>query len=124
MANTLIINNTLDLSNYVQWKVDRLEQTRKVYGPNELKDIDGTKYPDLIANKIDPGFLLRPMPDTMLRSIYAVMRQETVTVTYTSFNDANTRTIQAIPHDMQLKYACEGWDGHIYEGTAITFEEV
>ena len=122
MPNTLIID-TNDFSSFVQWKVDRLEKTRKVYGPNTLQDIDGNKYPDLLADKIDPGFLLRPLPSTMLQMLYNIMKRETVTLTYTSFSSGETRTITAIPNDFELRYACTGWNGEIYQGTAITFEE-
>jgi len=122
MANTLIIN-TLDLSNYVQWTVDQLERTRKIYGPNNLVDIDGNEYPDLIANKIDPGYLLKPLPASVLQTLYNVMKQDVVTLTCTSFSTNTTRTFQAIPQDMELKYACEAWNGRIYQGTAITFKE-
>lgn len=122
MANTLIIDG-VDFSSYVQWQVDRLETTRKVYGPNNLIDIDGKEYPDLIANKIDPGFLLKPLPKSMLQTLYTIMRHDVVTMTHTTFSANDTRTIEAIPQDMQLKYACQAWNGDVYEGTAITFKE-
>lgn len=123
MANTLIIAG-IDFSAYVQWKVDRLETTRKVYGPNNLIDIDGNEYPDLVANKIDPGFLLKPLPKSMLQTLYQVMQQTTVPITYTSFSANTDISTNVIPQDLSLKYACEAWNGDIYEGTAITFREV
>lgn len=123
MAKTLILGG-VDFSAYVQWEVDRLEKTRKVYGPNGLVDIDGNEYPDLLANKIDPGWLLKPLPASMLQTLYEVMRQETISATYTSFSSNADITTELIPQDFQLRYACEAWNGSIYQGTAITFREV
>lgn len=122
MDKTFILNG-IDFSEYVQWQVDRLEKTRKVYGPNNLIDIDGTEYPDLIANKIDPGFLLKPLPKSMLQSLYQIMQLPTVTITYTSFSSSSDVTATVIPQDFQLRYACEAWNGDVYQGSAITFKE-
>ena len=122
MANYLNIGG-VDFTQYVQWTVDRLETTRKVFGPNSLVDIDGIEYPDLVAAKIDPGFLLKPLPKSMLQVLWGIMQQSSVSMTYTSFIDDNLRTIEAIPQDISLRYACEAWNGEIYQGTAITFKE-
>lgn len=122
MDKTLIING-IDFSSYVQWQVDRLEQVRKVNGPNTLTDIDGNEYPDLVAVKIDPGFLLRPLPKSMLQVLHQVMALKTCSIVYTSFVGNDTRATTVIPQDFLLKFACQAWNGEIYEGTAITFKE-
>lgn len=115
--------NGFDFSAFVQWKVDRLETTRKVLGPNSLVDIDGTEYPDVLANKIDPGFLLKPLPKTYLQQLAAIMEQDVIDLEYTSFRTNEDRAIKAIPQNMSLKFAVTAWNGDVYEGTAITFKE-
>lgn len=122
MDKTLTING-VDFSSYVQWEVGRNETTRRVYGPNGVTDIDGTEYPDLLATKLDPVFLLKPMPKSMMQTIFGVIQQNTVTLVYTSFSDNSDRTITAIPQDLTFNFAMQGWDGEIYTGTGLSFRE-
>ena len=122
MDKTLTING-VDFSSYVQWEVGRNETTRRVYGPNGVVDIDGTEYPDLLGTKLDPVFLLKPMPKSMMQAIYGVIQQNTVTLVYSSFSDNSDRTITAIPQDLTFNFAMQGWDGEIYTGTGLSFRE-
>lgn len=122
MDKTLVLNG-IDFSSYVQWQVDRLEKVRKVYGPNNLTDIDGNEYPDLIAVKIDPGFLLKPLPKFMLQTLFQVMSLPSCSIIYTSFEGNETRKTTVLPQDFQLNYAVNAWNGDVYQGTAITFKE-
>ena len=125
-AFTLIIDN-VDFSDYIQQETDITETLRKVFGNGQRLAVDGTTIPDLIANKLDPGFRLMPMTRDKYAALVTEMEKETVTLQYTSikYTDGTLRTIKAIPMALApFKYGTQ-WSGQrVYDGSAIKFEEV
>lgn len=121
---TLLING-VDYTHVIQQTVDITENIRKVYGPNSDITIDGVEHPDLLAVKIDPSFRLKPLDRATYSTIAALMSQPTVSLEYTSFVSAQTRSITAIPQEMTATYATDSsWNGRIYTGNVISFKEV
>lgn len=126
MANnfTLIIN-AVDFSAYIQQETDITETMRKVIGQAQGEAVDGTTIPDLVKNKWDPAFLLRPLPQDMMSTLIAIMEEETVELEYTSVKLGNRlRPITAIPVSMSVKFATMYNGTRIYEPTPISFQEV
>ena len=124
-AFTLIIDN-VDMSDYIQQETDITETLRKVIGRGQQLAVDGTTIPDLIANKIDPGFRLMPMPRDKYAALVTVMEKETVTLQYTSikYADGTLRIIKAMPMALTFKYGTQWGGQRVYDGAAIKFEEV
>lgn len=125
MANITLIINAVDFSAYIQQETDITETMRKVIGPAQGDAVDGTTIPDLVRNKWDPGFLLRPMPQSMMATLISMMEEETVDLQYTSVKqNGSLREITAMPVSMSVKFATMHNGVRIYDATPISFEEV
>lgn len=127
MANTTLIINDVDFSDYIQQETDIEETMVKVVGPAQDTAIDGTTIPDLIKIKWNPSFRLKPMARIDMNVLINLMQLETVTLQYTSIRSSgyNLRTIEAIPVSMKVQYAKTNPNGYrIYADTPISFEEV
>ena len=126
MANTTLIINDVDFSDYIQQETDIEETMVKVVGPAQDTAIDGTTIPDLIKIKWNPSFRLKPMARIDMNALINLMQLETVTLQYTSIRSSgyNLRTIEAIPVSMKVQYAKTQGTYRIYADTPISFEEV
>ena len=115
----------VDFSEYIQQETDIKETMRRITGRAQGVAVDGTTVPDLVTDKWDPSFLLKPMPQSMITALLAKMRQETVLLRYTSVLDGGAlRTITAMPAAVQVKYAMQAGGERIYDAVPIAFEEL
>ena len=126
MANTTLIINDVDFSDYIQQETDIEETMVKVVGPAQDTAIDGTTIPDLVKIKWNPSFRLKPMARADMNVLINLMQLETVTLQYTSIRSSgyNLRTIEAMPVSMKVQYAKTQGTYRIYADTPISFEEV
>ena len=126
MANTTLIINDVDFSDYIQQETDIEETMVKVVGPAQDTAIDGTTIPDLIKIKWNPSFRLKPMARVDMNVLINLMQLETVTLQYTSIRSSagTLRTIEAMPVSMKVQYAKTQGTYRIYADTPISFEEV
>lgn len=125
MANNITLRiNGINFSNYIQQETDISEQMRKIIGPAQEEGIDGVTIPDLVKVKWDPAFRLKPLPQSAMVTLIALMEAETVTLQYSSVRTQALRSIEAMPVSMQVQFATMFNGERIYADTPISFEEV
>ena len=116
----------VDLSAFVT-KYGFSEEVREIEGPNSGVSISGKEIRDILAVKIDPTFVLRPMVAAQITIIYDLVRalptQTYNTLTYTS-PEGLSRTIEArLETAGVLEKALENSSRTVFDGLFLTFRE-
>lgn len=119
---TLIIDD-VDYSAYIQQKNGIKESPREINGANARTSIDGFDIYDVVAYKLDPSFLLKPMPAEMMRTFITAINKAPVRIQYSSFMHNTVRTIEAKAVASSINYLTEANGKRIYGEASVSFRE-
>ena len=114
-----------NLTPLIQQTIDVRETMRKVYGNNGGMTTAGEEIVDLVANKIDPAFRLKPLTRAEYAVVMEIMSKSSVRVRYTSvLYNGTLRAITAAPLELSAHYVMDHYGQRIYDGEVISFKQL
>lgn len=120
-----LVYGGVDLSQYIT-KYAVTETPRIIEGPNKGTARNGEDIPDIIAVKIDPSFICRPLNPASIRVIRNLLRTLPTTpyktLTYDS-DEGSVRTINAKLTMSASTKVMDTADRTLYDGIVLVFNE-